>query len=279
MNDLVVKHNALTNASYNLDLVEQRLVLLAIVGARLCGHGINANDPLTISANEYMRQFGTHRTTAYQALKDACGNLFDRRFSYQQTNKNGNNEKIISRWVSEIRYVDSEAVVKLIFAPAVVPLITELERHFTQYELEQVSELNSAYAVRLYELLIAWRSTGKTPIYELTEFRNKLGVVDGEYKLMHQFKQRVLSSAIEQINQYTDITVQYDQHKAGRVITGFSFTFKFKENKNKPKAEAKKTTTVKSKTQTQLERAYDLEHMKRLAELGGVPLETLLKRS
>lgn len=125
-------------------------------------------------------------------------------------------------------------MVKLIFAPAVVPLITELERHFTQYEPEQVAELNSAYAVRLYELLIAWRSTGKTPIYELTEFRNKLGVVDGEYKLMHQFKQRVLSPAIEQINQYTDITV-HDQHKAGRVITGFSFTFKFKENKTSQK--------------------------------------------
>ena len=30
MKDLVVKDNALINASYNLDLVEQRLVLLAI---------------------------------------------------------------------------------------------------------------------------------------------------------------------------------------------------------------------------------------------------------
>jgi hypothetical protein len=31
MKDLVVKDNALINASYNLDLVEQRLVLLAIL--------------------------------------------------------------------------------------------------------------------------------------------------------------------------------------------------------------------------------------------------------
>lgn len=34
MRDLVVKDNALINASYNLDLVEQRLILLAIVEAR-----------------------------------------------------------------------------------------------------------------------------------------------------------------------------------------------------------------------------------------------------
>ena len=33
MSRLVVKDNALMNASYNLDLVEQRLILLAIIEA------------------------------------------------------------------------------------------------------------------------------------------------------------------------------------------------------------------------------------------------------
>lgn len=33
-NELVVKDNALINASYNLDTVEQRLILLAILQAR-----------------------------------------------------------------------------------------------------------------------------------------------------------------------------------------------------------------------------------------------------
>ena len=35
--DLIVKDNALMNASYNLDLVEQRLILLAILEARESG--------------------------------------------------------------------------------------------------------------------------------------------------------------------------------------------------------------------------------------------------
>jgi hypothetical protein len=38
--DLVVKDNALINASYSLDLVEQRLILLAIVEARRTGKGL-----------------------------------------------------------------------------------------------------------------------------------------------------------------------------------------------------------------------------------------------
>lgn len=230
MKDLVVKDNALINASYNLDLVEQRLILLAIVEARESGKGINANDPLEVHAESYINQFGVVRQTAYQALKDACKSLFARQFSYQEISKKGNLEHVLSRWVSEIRYIDDEATVKLIFAPAIVPLITRLEEQFTKYELQQISRLSSAYAVRLYELLIAWRSTGKTPLIELEDFRRKIGVLEDEYTRMGNFKDRVLNLSLSQINEYTDILVKCEQHKKGRSIKGFSFTFKQKQN-------------------------------------------------
>jgi plasmid replication initiation protein len=230
MSELIVKDNALINASYNLDLVEQRLILLAIIEARENGQGINANDPLTIHAESYIHQFGVHRNTAYQALKDACDDLFARQFSYQFKNERGNIEHVKSRWVSEVRYVDADAVVKLIFAPAVVPLITRLEERFTKYDIDQISGLSSAYSVRLYELLIQWRSSGKTPVIDLTDFRKRIGVLDTEYKRMAQLKERVLNLAIQQINEHTDIIVDYKQQKAGRVIIGFSFTFTQKKH-------------------------------------------------
>jgi plasmid replication initiation protein len=118
----------------------------------------------------------------------------------------------------------------------VVPFITRLEEQFTKYELQQVSSLSSAYAIRLYELLIQWRSAGKTPIIELQEFRKKLGVLDNEYLRMAHLKERVLELSIKQINEHTDITVKYEQHKRGRLISGFSFTFKQKK-KDSPSIE------------------------------------------
>ena len=90
MKPSVVKDNALIDASYNLDLVEQRLILLAIVEARESGKGINANDPLTVHAESYINQFSVHRNTAYQALKDACKDLFARQFSYPEKSAKGN---------------------------------------------------------------------------------------------------------------------------------------------------------------------------------------------
>ena len=267
MRDLVVKDNALINASFNLDLVEQRLILLAIVEARESGKGINANDPLEVHAESYVNQFNVARQTAYQALKDACKDLFARQFSYQELNKRGNVENVLSRWVSEIRYIDDEATVKLIFAPAIVPLITRLEEQFTKYELQQISQLTSAYAVRLYELLIAWRSTGQTPIIELTEFRKKIGVLDDEYTRMGNFKDRVLNLALTQVNKYTDIKVKCEQHKKGRNISGFSFSFKQK-NKEGQSIKNEQNISVLFSKLTDAQRHLFANKLSRLPEMN-----------
>ncbi|WP_139032923.1 RepB family plasmid replication initiator protein, partial [Acinetobacter baumannii] len=98
------------------DLVEQRLILLSIIEARESGKGINANDPLTIHAESYINHFNVHRNTAYQALKDACKDLFARQFSYQEQRGKGI-ANITSRWVSQIAYIDNTASVELNFRP------------------------------------------------------------------------------------------------------------------------------------------------------------------
>lgn len=241
-NELIVKDNALINASYNLDLVEQRLILLAIVEARESKKGIDTNNALTVHASSYINHFKVEKHTAYEVLKNACESLFSRQFSYQFKNEHGNTEYVRSRWVSKISYVDNEAFVKLVFAPDVVPLITRLEQHFTSYEIKQVSQLTSRYAVRLYELLIAWRSVGKTPLFEIKEFREQLGVEDSEYNRTEAFKRRVLEIAIDQISELTDITVKYEQHKKGRSIIGFSFTLIQKNINKKTKEQFEKLT-------------------------------------
>lgn len=227
-NGLVVKDNALMNASYNLEVTEQRLILLAIINARETHQGITSDSKLEIHANDYATQFHVTKEAAYKALKTAVNTLFERQFSFKEETKKGVGI-VRSRWVSRIKYIDDSAILEITFAPDVVPLITRLEKHFTSYQIQQVTQLTGKYAIRLYELLIAWREVGKVPQIELSEFRGKLGVEDDEYKAMNHFKSRVLEPSIKQINQHTDIIVSYQQHKTGRTIIGFSFNFKSKK--------------------------------------------------
>lgn len=231
--ELVVKDNALINASYNLDTTEQRLILLAIVQAREVRKDVDANSTLEVHAQHYMKQFNVDRHAAYEALKNAANSLFERKFSYKGIHEATQKEKIIkSRWVSKIAYVDSAGILELVFAPDVIPLITQLEQSFTSYELKQISSLTSKYAIRLYELLIQWRSIGKTPVFLVDDFRFKLGLGSDEYKIMSNFKKKVLDAALTQINEKTDIVASYVQHKSGRNITGLSFSFLPKKTKN-----------------------------------------------
>ena len=237
-NSLVVKDNALINASYNLELTEQRLIMLAIINARESGQGITADSKLEIHASDYAKLFNVSIDASYKALKEAVNNLFNRQFSYTaEYKRTGKTGVVRSRWVSRIFYVDDLALLEITFAPDVVPLVTRLEEHFTSYQAKQVAHLTSKYATRLYELLIAWREVGKVPQIEISAFRNRLGLLENEYTAMSDFKKRVLEPSIKQINEHTDITVTYEQHKKGRLISGFSFKLK---QKQQPKIEVKR---------------------------------------
>ncbi|WP_180112948.1 replication initiation protein RepM [Acinetobacter sp. YH12131] len=229
----VVKDNALINASYSLELVEQRIVLQAIIKARETEKGFDTKTPLSIHASEYEKQYNVTKDAAYKALKDAVLSLFERQFTF--TELQDEKLKVVkSRWVSQIAYVDKSAEVQIIFSPAVASMCSRLERHFTSYDLEQVAPLTSKYAVRLYELMMSWKSVGKTPIIKLSEFRERVGLLDeNEYKDMCTFKKYVLDLAVAQINEHTDIKLTYEQHKAGRKIDGFSFKFKQKVKQQK----------------------------------------------
>lgn len=61
---------------------------------------------------------------------------------------------------------------------------------------------------------------------------------------MDNFKRKVLDLAVNELNKNTDIKVSYEQHKKGRVITGFSFKIK---EKNKDKAKKLKDVTPRDK--------------------------------
>ena len=234
---LVTKDNSLIGASYSLSVVEQRLIFLAIIEAREQKTLIEAGGLLRIYAQSYAKQFDVEKHTSYEAMKRAVEGLYEAGFAYSKLDeRSGKIGHYKSRWVDKIGYIDDLGCVELVFASDVIPLITRLEARYTEYELKQVVGLQSEYAIRLYELIIQWRSVGKTNPISLTELREKLGLVD-EYKRIEAFKRRVLDLAVKQINEHTDITVEYEQHKNGKVITGFTFRFKVKKDKKKIVAE------------------------------------------
>ncbi|MGM8886806.1 replication initiation protein RepM [Psychrobacter sp. 1U2] len=220
--NLVVKTNYLNTVLQNLKLSEIRIVQLAIVDARETGTGLSAEIPLRIDAKRYSEVFNTTRQNGYLMMKDAEDTLFNRRFSYFDDE----GKLVKSRWLSQVRYLDDEGAIEVVFTPAVVKGITRIdgaEEFFTKYLLEQTAAMDSNYSVRLYELLVQWKQAKKTPVFELEKFRGQLGLESDEYQTMSNFKKRVLELAVEEINEKSDLNISYTQKKKGRRIVGFSF--------------------------------------------------------
>jgi hypothetical protein len=235
--ELVVKSNRLVEASYRLTLAEQRIILFAIVEARRTQKGLNADNFVEILAADYAAMFDVPLKQAYEQIKEAALTLFNRQVVlYGICPKTGKPEVIKVRWVSAASYVDGAGTIKLRFAPDMVPFITHLEAQFTRYKLEKVANMSSAYAIRLYELLMQWGSVGKREI-EL-EWLKKTLMVDESYGRLGNFKKWVIDVAVAQINEHSDLTASYTQRKTGRNVTHLTFTFAPKEDAQPPQAPA-----------------------------------------
>ena len=227
--ELVSKSNVLIEANYTLNLVAQRLIVLAIIKARNQGELSKVGGLHRITAIEYQTHFGCALPMAYESLKSACKSLYESDFVWIGEDEDGDPQEVSSRFVQRAAYNEGKGYVEVMFGNDIIPLITRLSKEYTEYELIQIRNLNSVYALRVFETLMQWRIVGKTPFITIGNLRKRLGIGEHQYKTMSNFKKRVLDLAVNEINEHTDITATYKQHKEGRNIIGFTFKFKPKK--------------------------------------------------
>ena len=218
----VYKSNALIEASYRMSLQEQRVLLACIAK-------VDRSQPITdekmyrVSAKDLAELSNNTIDGMYTELKEAADTLFERRLTIYEEANDGKPTKLTMRWVQSARYIKHEGAIELRFAHDILPYLTELSRRFTKYALSDIAQMNSAYAIRLYELLMQWREIGKREV-SIDWLRERLDL-QKKYPATKDLKRWVLDPSIEQINTHTPIKLNYEQRKTGRKITHLTFTF------------------------------------------------------
>ena len=253
-NVVVTKSNHLVEATYALSLAEQRLLLLAL-------GRVDSRVPLTvgichtITLADVMEIYGVSRPQAYELLCQVAKGLYARSVVIHGPFPHQPDVALIeTRWVASIRYHDGQGALSLVFAPDILPFLSQLRERFTSYHLKSVASMTSGYAIRLYELLVQWRESGNRTV-ELVWLRERLQLGD-KYPNIRDFKKRILNPAIEQINAHSDLWVTWEQHKRGRVVHALTFSF---GHKAEQQADAQLPSPSKSKP-AKLTRAYVEQH-------------------
>lgn len=254
----VVKSNQVIEASYQLSAVEQRIILAAI--SLIPKNQVITDDELyPVSVNE-LQLLGVHEKTAYRDLKEGVNRLYERSINVSIDEKS-----IKMRWVQEVQFLDSQGVIGIRFSKPILPFISNLSREFTKYALSDIAGINSAYAIRIYELLVQYRQIGNREIsVETLRTMLELGK---KYPLFADFKKRVIDTAVDQINEYSPLKVEYEQKKTGRKVTHIYFSFKEKHkelsqnNRNSLNDFYKLTDAQINMFGNQLSRLHELSHL------------------
>ena len=253
--DLIVKANALVEASYYLTANEQRLILSAIT--QVPKNGVLRDDRIyLVNADDFIA-LGVHPKTAYREMEEAIQRLFDRMITIKN-----NGAYLKTRWVQSIGKVNKEIADKLGLLPAnelvlldkkslvygiqfshqVLPFLTNLTANFTKYKLTEIAGFSSHYSYRFYEFIMQFQSTGVTKI-SLNDLRQRLDL-DDKYKATRDLNRWVIETAIKEINERSPYKVEYTLLKTGKKFTHLELKFKKKETAKNNKNQDQTTANI-----------------------------------
>ena len=217
---LVAKSNALIQACYRLTLHEQRLILLAVSSIHskraAVRPGLNQVQSIRITAEEFAGAWKLPVKQAYEALREATLDLFNRSLIEIQGKKT-----IRDRWVSRVIYHDGEGWAELSFNHHIWPHLTELGREFTEYRIGQVANLRSTYAVRIFEWCVQFAKTGWMVI-TIKDLQQRLGLSYGRFV---DVRRKVIEPAVKELRTKSNLEIDWTPIKEGKKVTAVRFDF------------------------------------------------------
>jgi len=227
-NDLIVIHNKIIEGKYNMTTTEIKIIAKL---TSLIKKDDNDFKEHTFVSKHLLNELNLGSEN-YTALEESINKLISRRIEIEQENKK---KKLVTTFLSSCIYDNSEDESKIVlrYDPNLKPYFIQLGEHFTKYYLENVLELNSFYAIRIYELCKQYENTKhKYRIIKLDELKEIFDIED-KYKKYNDFKKKVLEIAEREINEKTDINISFEEIKTGRKVTSIKFIIKSKEVKKK----------------------------------------------
>ena len=219
---LIVKSNQLIEARYDLNLNEQKIILYA---ASKLDRNKSTFNFIEFDIKDFTDLLDS-KGKRYEELREVIRGLRQKEIIIHT-----NEKEYITGWLSGVTFFKNTGKVKLRFDDDLIPYLLQLNKKFTRYQLKNVLYLRSKYGIRIYELLKQYETIGSRT-FELDKLKQIL-FIDDQYKRIYDFEKYVLTPAINEINEYTDINVIHTKNKKGRAIIGYTFKVEPKNTEEK----------------------------------------------
>lgn len=262
--DYIKKSNFLIGAKYKSSLLENKILAIALANIQNVTeeHGLLYS---CIKASELRKLLNANSGSFYNQLDQAASALTGRTIGMNDPSKK------VFKYVSVVIHSSYEnGVLTIKYNPEVKDYIQDIVKNYTKFKLSILLSFNTSYSYRLYELLKSKAYYSKNGngqenngifhvSFLLSELKFVLGVIDADqasvkkildnekkpdydkaydkakskvFESWGDFKKKVLEVAKKEINEKSDITIDYTPVRGGRggKIFQVDFTISLDEN-------------------------------------------------
>ncbi|MFM5095055.1 RepB family plasmid replication initiator protein [Aeromonas rivipollensis] len=223
-NDAVAWHsNEFLNAAYSMTRDEKRILWMCMSAI---GDAEDKHSPaFEITVKRYTQMFGVPSAEATNDIRGALSKLLRRSITIYRPDESTEDEEAWDMYSILMRTAKrpKRGVYEIDVNPYLLPFFYGLKREFTKLQLLEVADLRNPHAMRLYENLIQFESTG-TFCKQLEWFIDRYQLPES-YSRYANFKQKFLDVAVAEINAKTPLSVGYVENKTGRKVASILFSF------------------------------------------------------
>jgi len=228
--NLVVQSNRLIEAHYKQEYTvqEQRTILWLISEIHKEDHRLAENyehKVIRISAMKYAEIMNIPVRNVYRDAQKIGNGLRSKSFTIDT-----GDGWINFGWISSMEYKKGIGIIEALIAPAILPYLIDLKGKYTSFTLENILYLKSSYAIKLYQILVQYKQLGTRTI-KINSFVAMLGISNlKSYRVYNAIKKRILEVSKREINEKTDLLIDYTEIKEGRKVVAVKFTIAAKKD-------------------------------------------------
>lgn len=164
------------------------------------------------------------------------------------------NEKSILtvNWFADIEYIKNTGYIRATISQKLKSYLLQLKQEFTQAKLPLLLQFNSKYSSRLYLLLKSdfdrqsRHRKNLFVVHDLEDLHNRFELPKSYKSVYKNFKEKFLLNSLQEINEKTDLQIDYRELKTGRKITSIEFCISKKQQREEQLVQELLSTQTKS---------------------------------
>lgn len=231
MRKIVRQHNDYVAAPYAVELTshEIKLIEFMISDSKDLDKQLildNQNKQFEFTATELAKILSTSLSRIVADADKLANSITMKRIIEKQLDINGNVEEFV--YIPIITFAKyHKGLFKFAFNSYVLKYFVDINRNFTEFQLNYLLSMTTSYSIKLYKLLYQYKNI-KHRVFSVLDLKEQFGI-SGKYAQYGDFKKYVLVPSVSQINKLTDLSVNYNEIKIGRSVIKLNFTFEVKK--------------------------------------------------